>query len=394
MDLKLPKKEEFEIRWEKAKKMMNDNNLDILLVYSNDKNMHGQGNVRYFSNFPAHFEEVFVLLPIKGDPILLTGPECKEYAELVSFISDVRTINEFTLSGEDYPYTTMAGIGDIIDELEQKNNIKVKNIGIIGLDIISNSTFVKLKNSFNSKFTIADSNFISVDLKKIKSLWEQKNIVYGYNLCEKALEISLNELKPGVSEFFIAAKIEEFFRRNGSEANAVDTIVSFGKKNTYPIVNRPTFNKLQKNDFGILTFGPRIQGYNVSIGRPFFIGKTPKEAINSAKIALEAQIQCSKYLKPGIRGSEVEAIGRKILKENKLEKYFAYSGIHSVGLSEFELPILGPTSKDVIETGMVLSIDIPIFITPWGGLRFEDGFLITNDGNKFLSNFHHEIIYI
>lgn len=43
---------------------------------------------------------------------------------------------------------------------------------------------------------------------------------------------------------------------------------------------------------------------------------------------------------------------------------------------------------------MVVSVDIPIFITPWGGLRFEDGFLIKENSNKILSDYCRELIYI
>ena len=35
---------------------------------------------------------------------------------------------------------------------------------------------------------------------------------------------------------------------------------------------------------------------------------------------------------------------------------------------------------------MVISIDIPMFNTPWGGLRIESGYLITAGGAELL---HH-----
>ncbi len=33
---------------------------------------------------------------------------------------------------------------------------------------------------------------------------------------------------------------------------------------------------------------------------------------------------------------------------------------------------------------MIISIDIPMFNTDWGGLRVEDGYLITGDGAERL----------
>jgi hypothetical protein len=47
-----------------------------------------------------------------------------------------------------------------------------------------------------------------------------------------------------------------------------------------------------------------------------------------------------------------------------LGSYFLYSAIHSVG---------------------VISVDNPMFNAPWGGLRVEDGFLITDSGAERLN---------
>jgi Xaa-Pro aminopeptidase len=35
---------------------------------------------------------------------------------------------------------------------------------------------------------------------------------------------------------------------------------------------------------------------------------------------------------------------------------------------------------------MVISVDIPLFNAPWGGLRVEDGFLITETGAERLNH--------
>jgi len=55
-----------------------------------------------------------------------------------------------------------------------------------------------------------------------------------------------------------------------------------------------------------------------------------------------------------------------------------------VGLIEFEPPIFGPSSTATLEEDMVVSVDIPVFNAPWGGLRVEDGFLVTATGAERL----------
>jgi len=41
---------------------------------------------------------------------------------------------------------------------------------------------------------------------------------------------------------------------------------------------------------------------------------------------------------------------------------------------------------------MVVSLDVPVFDTPWGGFRVEDGYLITADGAEKLDLVDYLII--
>jgi Xaa-Pro aminopeptidase len=90
-------------------------------------------------------------------------------------------------------------------------------------------------------------------------------------------------------------------------------------------------------------------------------------------------------LRPGVQGREVEALGRRIVSDASLGSHFLYSGVHSVGVVELEPPIFEPSSSALLKENMIISIDVPIFNTPWGGLRIEDGYLITDIGAERLS---------
>jgi Xaa-Pro aminopeptidase len=116
------------------------------------------------------------------------------------------------------------------------------------------------------------------------------------------------------------------------------------------------------------------------IGRPIYTGEPPVRIERAMTWAVVAQSMCREALRPGAVGRDVEGAGRGFIEEKGLGKYFVYAGIHSVGLVEFEPPIMSPKSEDVIQQDMILSIDIPLFLTPWGGLRYEDGFRVTKKG--------------
>jgi Xaa-Pro aminopeptidase len=60
-------------------------------------------------------------------------------------------------------------------------------------------------------------------------------------------------------------------------------------------------------------------------------------------------------------------------------------------VTEFEPPIFGPSSDAKLKKDMVISVDIPMFNAPWGGLRVEDGFLITASGAERLNDTPYRI---
>jgi len=141
----------------------------------------------------------------------------------------------------------------------------------------------------------------------------------------------------------------------------------------------------------LLTVAPRYVGYHAAIGRPVLVGDAGKEISDALETAVEAQRICAAALRPGIEGREVEALGRKAVEAGNLERFFLYSGVHSVGVIEFEPPIFGPSSPACLEEDMVISMDIPLFNAPWGGLRIEDGYLITAVGSEPLHSTPYRI---
>jgi Xaa-Pro aminopeptidase len=171
----------------------------------------------------------------------------------------------------------------------------------------------------------------------------------------------------------------------GAEGTGIDTIVASGP-NTRALLARSTFRRIEENDLVVLTVAPRYEGYHAAIGRPVSVGtvsETVKSAIDTVRLA---QLACSGELLAGRRGAEVEGVARKVLADAGYAENFLYSGIHSVGVIEFEPPILGMKSSALVGEGMVLSIDVPLFNASWGGMRMEDGYLIHADRTEKLEN--------
>ncbi|NPV52244.1 MAG: aminopeptidase P family protein [Firmicutes bacterium] len=385
---------EFRQRWVKLKEKMITRGLDLLFIYSNDRAVFGPGNIRYLSNFPVHFEHAAIIMPRFGEPILAVGPETREYAELSSEVKDIRVIKEFAIPDEEYPYTSMTSLSAILEEIRSNSGNEVRSIGLIGLDLLPWSLYQVLENTLLSNRRVENAEDILIDMRSIKSQYEIEIIEEGYAIADKAMEACVEAVHVGTTELAIAAAGEAVMRKLGAEGYAIDTIVASGKQRTYPIVVRPSDRKIEKGDVVLITMGPRYKGYNPAIGRPVIVGDAPEVIIEAMQLALKAQHAAEAALRPGAIGCDVEGMARKVLAEAGLEQYFVYAGVHSVGLAEFEPPILSPKSNLQVKENMVLSIDIPLFLTPWGGFRYEDGFVVTSDGCRRLNHFPREIIKV
>jgi Xaa-Pro aminopeptidase len=222
------------------------------------------------------------------------------------------------------------------------------------------------------------------DLRAQKSPAEIAVIRYAYQLAEWGLQAAVDAIEVGVTERDIAAAAECTMRQAGAEGMGIDTIVAAGP-NSRPILARSTFRRVEANDLVLLTIAPRYEGYHGAIGRPVLVGQPSQEISRALEVAWQAQEACFQAMRPGIEGRTVEAAGRRVVEAAGLGDYFLYSGVHSVGVIEFEPPIFGPSSPAVLQPDMVISVDIPLFNTPWGGLRVEDGFLITETGAERLN---------
>jgi Xaa-Pro aminopeptidase len=378
---------EYPRRWAKVQAWMAEQKLDILVAYADDRATFGPAHARWLANFPVHFEPACILMPPEGAPLMLVGPESDQYARLVGQISDVRVLREFTHPEEDYPYSTIQPLREILAELGLQ--AVVKRVGLAGRGLIGADVLAALQAALPAAEWVDVENALC-GLRAQKSPAEMAVIRYAYQIAMAGFEAGVEAIQSGVTERAVAAEIEAAMRRAGAEGTGIDTIVASGP-HTRPILARSTFRRIAENDLVLLTIAPRYEGYHAAIGRVILVGDPGPEIRRAREVAVQAQRACFQALRPGREGRQVEAVGRQIVAAAGLGQYFLYSGVHSVGVIEFEPPIFGPSSAAILEQDMVISVDIPMFNAPWGGLRIEDGYRITTEGAEPLHHTPYEL---
>jgi len=372
---------EYPVRWSRVQALLAERDLDLLVAYADDRATFGAAHARWLADFPVHFEPACILIPREGQPVILVGPESDEYALLRGQIGDVRVLRELTHPDEDYPYSVIAGLDEILVDIGLHPRT-LQRAGLAGRGLMSVDMLRAFEEALPGVDWVDLENAVC-DLRAQKTPAEVAIIREAYRIADLGIEAALDAIRPGVTERAVAAAIEAAMRGAGAEGTGIDTIVASGP-NTRPILARSTFRSIDTDDLVLLTVAPRYEGYHAAIGRLVLVGDPGPTVRDALDAAIRAQTTCADLLRPGIEGRAVEAAGRRIVSDAGLGEAFLYSGLHSVGVIEFEPPIFGPSSPAVLKPNMVISIDIPLFNTDWGGLRVEDGYLITEDGSERL----------
>jgi len=140
-------------------------------------------------------------------------------------------------------------------------------------------------------------------------------------------------------------------------------------------------------------------GYHGDFARTVFIGEPTREARRAAEAAAFGWQAVREKLRPGLRYSEITAIGETAIRAAGYEAAIGF-GPHSVGLAHTDEPgeVHGGFWRKpdiVIEPGMILSVDCPTLDTGIGGsAHCEDLVRITETGCEPIHPLHDPVIIV
>jgi Xaa-Pro aminopeptidase len=125
-----------------------------------------------------------------------------------------------------------------------------------------------------------------------------------------------------------------------------------------------------------------VGGYASDMSRNFTFGPSSAEQAELHAIAERAFDDGLASLVPGTRLAHVHRVATDSLARQGLRSYRRGHFGHGVGQSVFseQWPFIAADSDVVIEAGMVLAFEIPLYIDGLASFNLEDQFLITPDG--------------
>jgi Xaa-Pro aminopeptidase len=170
----------------------------------------------------------------------------------------------------------------------------------------------------------------------------------------------------------------------GAEGMSFETIVAGGARSALPH-GRASQAKLPRRGFVTLDFGVVLGGYCSDMTRTVHMGKASQRERDVYHSVLEAQEAAVAAVKPGVTCGEVDEAARSVLRKAKLAKWFTHSTGHGVGLEIHEGPRIATKQEQVLEPGMVITIEPGVYLPGEFGVRIEDMVLVTAKGGEVLT---------
>ncbi|MES2522228.1 MAG: aminopeptidase P family protein [Gemmatimonadota bacterium] len=230
-------------------------------------------------------------------------------------------------------------------------------------------------------------------LREAKDAGEIEHIERAIAMAEQALERTLAETRPGLTETALAGILERYLRDAGSEAHPFPSIVASGPRSALPHA-RAAERELARGDFVLFDFGAVHAGYCSDITRTVVLGPASAEQREVYEVVLQANARASGALRVGLRGMAADAVAREYIDARGYGEAFGHSLGHGIGLEVHESPRLAKTNDAPLVANVVVTIEPGIYRPGWGGVRIEDDVLLTENGPRVLTSYPRTLLQL
>lgn len=226
-------------------------------------------------------------------------------------------------------------------------------------------------------------------LRVVKDAWELQVLSEAGGRLSEAAKCIIPKVLAGMKEREVAAVIEAELRRVGFDKPAFDTIVAAGPNGAIPHY-RAGDRVLAKGDLVVLDFGGMFQGYAVDLTRTITLGPATDRQRRLLEDVGAAQDAGFSAVREGVPATDIDRATRESMAKAGLAEAFGHGTGHGLGLEVHERPRVAPfraeLPSELLEPGMVFTIEPGAYFPDWGGVRIEDDAALTKTGAVWLTD--------
>jgi Xaa-Pro aminopeptidase len=343
-------------RLDRLREELKENELDAILVSSAE-------NRRYLSGFNGSAGYLFIS---RTEAVLAT---------------DFRYIEQAGRQAPGFRIERIPASPAWLPELASATGAKRVGFEAQEMTVGAHSAFVKAIEEASSSdgMKLIQTSDLVDKMRATKNQEEMALLQRAIEIADEAFEDVSVTIRPGMTEAQVAWELEKAMRERGAESVSFETIVGAGPNGALPH-HRADGTVIRDGQPIVIDMGATYDGYCSDLTRTVCVGEPDETFRKVYGTVLRAQLAAEEQVRVGMTGEETDTISRDIIVEAGYGEYFGHSLGHGVGLAVHEYPHVGPRASDVIENGMMFTIEPGIYLPDWGGVRIED--IVVMEGGR------------
>ncbi len=348
------------------------NNVDAVIIVPGS-------NLEYFTGLHYHLSERPILAILTADGLSLVVPRL----EVPSLVKRP------DLEARPFPWTDEDGYLPAFKQALDDLGLRGKTLGVDGMTMRVTEWLALQQIDPSLKITPVERDLIRIRAHKNPD--EIAAMRRAITISETALALLVQEVKPGMTERQIAARLEQLMSAGGADGLAFGTLVQTGPNSDNPH-GTTTDRALQANEFLLIDYGCKVAGYPADITRTFCLGTPSAEMQKIYDTVLRANEAGRAAAGPGVPMEAVDKAARKVITDAGYGQYFTHRTGHGLGLDTHEpIPQIATGVTDLLEPGMVFTVEPGIYVPGLGGARVEDNVLVTETGIDVLTSYPRKL---
>jgi Xaa-Pro aminopeptidase len=225
-----------------------------------------------------------------------------------------------------------------------------------------------------------------LEMRKSKGSDEILKIGKACKILDNAYRIAKSSVRNGATELEIFADVQAGLCERAGEVQIATGDYVSGPRS---IINSgpPTARKLRSGETVIFDLQTCYEGYWADTARTLTVGRPNKRQIAVLGVLRKAKSEAEKLLRPGTRARDIYGAVFQTLREAGLHKTLNHHAGHGIGLDDQEPPFFLPNSDELLEEGMVCTLEPGVYEKGIGGIRIEDNYVISKGGCRKISHF-------
>ncbi len=274
--------------------------------------------------------------------------------------------------------------------------------GVIGIETQTRYLVPKihdvLKESLGADKVVNGSGIVDM-VRNIKSEAELEIMRAAAAITDRAITAGFAEIRSGVSDSQVAARVADELIRADSLGFSVYPIVSAGYRAGMPH-NSNNGHKISPGETVFIECSPSLHWYHAPLMRTAVLGEVPCEVAEFEALEQETMAAMLDAVRPGVLASEVASVAEAKIAPIRDRILFHEVYGYPVGIgfpptwgeeSGFAIVV---NNNRPLEAGMVFHIPMTLRINGQMGVGLSQTFVVTDEGAAVLSSLPVELVRI